>query len=67
MALQYCSQHHRLFVRTQHAWMDFPAELITRITELYQRVPLPEFAVIEAPCDRCEASCESLDKPDTSQ
>ena len=67
MALQYCSQHERLFVRTQQAWMAFPAALITRIKTLYQRFPRPEFAVIEAPCDRCEAFCEPLDKPDTSQ
>ncbi len=65
MALPYCSQHHRLFVRTQQAWMDCPAALITQITTLYQRFPLPVFAVIEATCDRCEVSREPRETLDT--
>ncbi len=67
MALQYCSQHERLFVRTQQAWMDCPAALITRIKTLYQRFPLPEFAVIEATCDWCEAPEELGETLDTPQ
>jgi len=67
MSLHECSEHERLFVWQQHAWMAFPAELITRITALYQRVPLPEFEVIEAPCERCEASGKPRETSDTPQ
>ena len=67
MALQYCSQHNRLFARRQQAWIAFPADLITRITVFYQRIPLPEFEVIEVPCDRCEASRGPRETSDTPQ
>jgi len=45
-------------------WTLFPtgdetAALIARITALYHRFPLPDFAVIEAPCDQCETVEES--------
>ena len=65
MALPYCSQHERLFVQHQQAWMAFPAALITRIKVLYQRFPLPAFAVIETRCDRCDASEEPRETVDT--
>ena len=69
MALQYCSKHQRLFVATQNRWIAFPSDLITRIKELYQRFPLPEFEVVETACDQCEESVqqtsgEPLDTPD---
>ena len=69
MALQYCSKHQRLFAVRQNQWIAFPSELITRIKELYQRFPLPEFEVIEVRCDQCEktdrqTSGEQLDTPD---
>jgi hypothetical protein len=67
MALHYCSQHHRLFIQHQQSWMHFPADLIARIKELYQRFPLPEFEVIEVPCDRCEAPEEPRELWDTLQ
>jgi len=65
--LQYCSQHNRLFVPTQQAWIAFPTELITRITALYQRFPLPEFEVIQTRCDQCAASEEPRETSDTTQ
>ena len=58
MSLQYCSQHNRLFVQGQHIWIAFPADLITRIKELYQRFPLPDFEVVDRPCDRCDEEGE---------
>ena len=69
MALQYCSKHQRLFAVRQNQWIAFPSDLITRIKELYQRFPLPEFEVIEVRCDQCEeidrqTSGEQLDTPD---
>ena len=69
MALQYCSKHQQLFAVTQAQWIAFPSELITRIKELYQRVPLPDFEVTEARCDQCEESVqqtagEHMDPPD---
>jgi hypothetical protein len=67
MALQYCSQHNRLFVRQRQDWIAFPADLITQITALYQRIPRPEFEVIEEPCDRCEASGGPREISDTPQ
>ncbi len=67
MALPYCSQHERLFIQHQQAWMAFPAALITQIAALYQRFPLPEFAVIETRCDRCEAPEEPRETSDTPQ
>ena len=67
MALRYCSQHHRLFIRQQQDWMHFPAALIVRVRELYRRFPLPEFEVIEVPCDRCEAPEEPWEIGDTRQ
>ena len=54
MALQYCSKHQKLFAVTQAQWIAFPSELITRIKELYERVPLPDFEVAEARCEQCE-------------
>ena len=68
MALQYCSRHQRLFAVRQKQWIAFPSELITRIKELYQRFPLPEFEIIETRCDQCddiapETSREPLDTP----
>jgi len=67
MALPYCSQHERLFLQYQQAWMAFPAALITRIKTLYHRFPLPEFEVTEAPCDRCEAHEGPQETSDTPQ
>jgi len=55
MALHYCSTHQRVLAMTHHRWIDVPSELITRINALYQRFPLPDFEVIEATCDQCEA------------
>jgi len=58
MALHYCSTHHRLLAMTHQRWIEVPAALIARINELYQRFPWPDFAVIEARCDQCEAGEE---------
>ena len=54
MALHYCSTHHRLLAMTHQRWTEVPAALIARINALYQRFPLPDFEVIDAPCDQCE-------------
>ena len=43
---------------THQRWIEVPAALIARINELYQRFPWPDFAVIEARCDQCEAGEE---------
>ena len=55
MALHYCSTHQRLWAMTHQRWTEVPAALIARLNALYQRFPLPEFEVIEARCDQCEA------------
>jgi hypothetical protein len=54
MALHYCSTHHRLLAMPHQRWTEVPAALIARINALYQRVPLPDFEVIAAPCDQCD-------------
>jgi hypothetical protein len=43
-----------LLAMIHQRWTEVPAALIARIHALYQRVPLPDFEVIEAPCDQCE-------------
>ena len=60
MALYYCSTHQRLFAMIHQRWTKVPAVLIARINALYQRFPLPDFEVIEAPCDQCETVEEPL-------
>ncbi len=55
MALYYCSTHQRLLAMPHQRWIEVPAALIARIHVLYQRVSLPEFEVIKARCDQCEA------------
>jgi hypothetical protein len=53
MALYYCQTHQRLWAPPAARWTTMPAALIAQITALYHRLPLPEFAVIAAPCDQC--------------
>jgi hypothetical protein len=55
MALHYCSTHHRCWSMARQRWMAVPSELIARITEFSQRFFLPEFEVIDARCDQCDA------------
>ena len=61
MALYYCSTHQRLLAMTHQRWTEVPAALIARLNGLYQRVPLPDFEVIEVPCDQCDQcdQCET--------
>ena len=54
MTLRYCNKHQRLFAVGQNRWIAFPSEIITRITDLFQCFPLPNFEVVEAMCDQCE-------------
>ena len=61
MALYYCRTHQRLWARPDSWWTAMPAALITQITALYHRVPLPEFEVIAAACDQC-ARGETVDE-----
>ena len=63
MALYYCSTHHRLWARPPRRWIAVPATLMARITALYHRLPLPEFAVIDTRCDQCAASDELPSAP----
>jgi hypothetical protein len=40
---------------TRQRWMAMPSELIAHITAFSQRFFLPEFEVIDARCDQCDA------------
>ena len=53
MALQYCSQHERLFVVVQERWMGFAEEEVNVIEYLYAMLRLPDLEVVETVCDHC--------------
>ena len=66
MSLPECSEHERLFVWQQDAWIAFPGEIMTHIRAIYTllcvaNADFSDFEVFEVPCDRCEEEFEDLD------
>ena len=53
MALQYCSQHERLFVAMQEQWIGFAEEEVNVIEYLYDMLCLLDLEVVETVCDHC--------------